>query len=102
MEWASSVSSAPARSSLQLRDLRLLRFALHGRFDASRTDVEHYIRARFADRHGAHVEHFLPDIVSVGGAGGYCAAVGVAPAAAGRLFAESYLTQPVERVIAAA
>jgi hypothetical protein len=85
-----------------LRSLRLLQFQVHHPDDASRASVEQYVRARFAQMHAAQVDHFLPRLVSLGSAGALCSAVGLAPATAGRLFAECYLDEPIERLISAA
>lgn len=82
-----------------LRQLQLLDFDLHRPGDDSRPGVEAYIRSRFAAVHGARITHFLPHLVSVGHGPMHCAAVGLAMAHRGRLFAESYLDAPVERMI---
>lgn len=84
-----------------LRRLPGLRFARHAAAGAQRAQVEEYIRARFAGRHGACVTHFLPELLTLGSEGQYCAAVGLARAADGPLFAEVYLDAPVEDAIAA-
>jgi hypothetical protein len=97
LEVESSLSSPG-----HLRSLRLLQFEVHLPGSPARRDVERYVRSRFAEIHGAQVEHFLPHLVSLGRAGSYCSAVGLAPAATGSLFAETYLDAPVERLIAAA
>ena len=68
--------------------------------DAQREGVEQYIRERFAASHGARIEHFLPQLLSVGKSGQTCAAVGIASAGEGPLFAEQYLDAPIETLIA--
>lgn len=90
---------APARAILQ--QVRWLDFALHGKASVERARVEAYIRARFAAAHDASITHFLPFLISVGRGPRDCAAVGLAMAARGRLFAETYLHAPAEEVIAA-
>jgi hypothetical protein len=85
-----------------LRQLLLSRFSLQTCADAERESVEDYVRARFARRHGARIVHFLPNLIALGTAGRYCGAVGLAAAANGPLFAETYLDAPIERQIAAA
>lgn len=79
--------------------LRLLQFDLHAQGGATRADVEDYIRVRFAGHHDAAISHFLPQLVSLGRDGRPCAAVGMADAARGRLFAETYLAAPIETLV---
>lgn len=68
--------------------------------DPQRERVEHYIGERFAASHGARISHFLPQLLSVGQGEQCCAAVGLAAAGEGPLFAEQYLDAPIERLIA--
>jgi hypothetical protein len=84
----------------ELRRLPFLRFSLQAPGGAQRDRVEEYIRARFAGRHGARVTHFLPNLFTLGRGDDYCGAVGLAAAANGPLFAETYLDAPVEQLIA--
>ena len=97
---ALETTSAPLVRRLQMRQLRLLRFDVHEPGDATRADVEHYIQQRFAGSHDARVSHFLPHLLSLGNGGRPCAAVGLAEASRGPLFAESYLAAPIEQLIA--
>lgn len=83
----------------RLPHIRMPRFGLHTPGAAERTAVEDYIRARFASVHQAQVNHFLPNIISLRCGGEYSAAVGLAPACGGKLFAEQYLGAPVEQCI---
>lgn len=85
---------------LGLRQLRVLQFAQHVAGDPARAAVEHFVRARFAASHGAQVDHFLPHLISLGHGRRYCAAVGLAAATQGPLFAERYLAAPIEQLIA--
>lgn len=85
-----------------LRSLRLLEFQLHPQGGPARGAAERYVRERFAQMHGAQVDHFLPCLVSLGRGGTFCSAVGLAAAARGPLFAERYLHAPIEQLIAAA
>jgi Thermostable hemolysin len=61
--------------------------------------VEAYIHQRFSAVHQAEVTHFLPNLISLRCGGEYSAAVGLAPASNGKVFAEQYLDAPVEQVI---
>lgn len=83
----------------RLPRIQIPRFSLQMPESAERMAVESYIRARFAEVHKAHISHFLPNIISLRCAGDYSAAVGLAPASSGKLFAEQYLTVPVEQLI---
>ena len=87
---------------MKLRQLRLLQFALHEPGDAARSVVEEYIRQRFAGSHDACVNHFLPHLVSLGNGERPCAAVGMADASRGPLFAEIYLAAPIEQLVSSA
>lgn len=91
--------AAPATRRMHLHQLRLLQFALHDSGDAARPAVEDYIRWRFAGSHNARISHFLPHLVSLGSGGRPCAAVGLADAARGPLFAETYLAAPIEQLV---
>jgi hypothetical protein len=84
------------------RELLSLRFSLQVRGGAERGSVESYIRARFAARHSARIAHFLPNLIALGNGERYCGAVGLAAASSGPLFAETYLDQPIEQLIAQA
>lgn len=71
------------------------------RQDAQRPEVEQFIRERFAAEFGATLYHFLPELLTLRQADGQLlAAAGVASAAAGPLFLEQYLAQPIEQLLA--
>jgi hypothetical protein len=94
--------ASPMSGRVALSQLPSLRFSLQAVGDAQRDAAERYIQARFAARHGARISHFLPNLITLGNERNYCAAVGLASAASGPLFAETYLDAPVERLIAQA
>lgn len=83
----------------RLPHIRIPRFDLHTPGSTRRNSVENYIHNRFASVHHADVHHFLPNIISLRCGDEYSAAVGLAPASNGKLFAEQYLDAPVEQVI---
>ncbi len=83
----------------RLPQFRIPRFELHSHMCSERAAVESYIQQRFAQVHGAQLSHFLPNILSLRCGSDYSAAVGLAPAANGKLFAEQYLSAPIEEVI---
>lgn len=92
-------AEAQPRTRLRRGNLRLVEFALHPRGAPQRTEVEGYIGARFARRHGACISHFLPFLITQRQAGRVCAAVGLAPGSAGPMFAENYLSGPIEQLV---
>ncbi len=82
--------------------LRLAQFSLHSAGTPHRHEVEHYIGARFQRVYGAQINHFLPQLITLTGASTFCAAVGLASASNGKLFAETYLSVSIEQLIAEA
>ena len=67
-----------------------------------RAELEAFIREVFRRAHGATIRHFMPQLMSLRDAGGQLLAVcGLRNAADGRLFLETYLDAPVERLISA-
>lgn len=83
----------------RLPRLKIPEFQLHTPGAPGRDEVEIYIRDRFWEVHHAHINHFLPSIISLRCGGVYSAAVGLAPAGDGKLFSETYLSGPVDQVI---
>jgi hypothetical protein len=74
----------------------------HAAGDATRASVEAFIRAVYARRFGANLLHFAPTLLSLRDEhGALAAAAGYRGAGTGRLFLESYLQQPIERVLPA-
>jgi len=66
-----------------------------------RAALERYVDAGFHRKHGARIRSFLPVLLELRDrAGRLCAVAGYRPAAAGRLFLEQYLDEPVEAAIA--
>lgn len=74
---------------------------VHGEHDASRGEVEAFVRRVYAQRFGADLKTFAPVLVSLRDAQGPVAAAGFRPAARGPLFLERYLGAPVETLLAA-
>lgn len=69
---------------------------------SGRSLVETFVSQVFLTAHRARIEHFLPTLMALGNAAGrVSAALGLRPAASGRLFLERYLDEPVEKVLAA-
>ena len=63
--------------------------------------VERFIRERFFEHYGAHIQHFMPCLLAlVDPAGALQGALGLRSAATGPLFLERYLERPIEQEIA--
>ncbi len=74
---------------------------LHGRDDAQRAEVEQFIRTVYAERFGAVLRRFAPQLVSLRDADGHItAAAGYRSAATDTLFLERYLDEPVQVALA--
>lgn len=97
---AGTDNSAPRWEIPHLPKVKAPRFDLHVHTTPERNAIENYIQTRFWQVHRAQVNHFLPGIISLSCSDSYSAAVGLAPAANNRLFAESYLAEPIELAIA--
>jgi len=65
-----------------------------------RQNVERFIHERFSIEYNADVRHFMPNLLRLGTDDGeLIAAAGYCPASEGKLFLETYLDEPVEKVI---
>ena len=78
-----------------------LHFEVHGPLDPQRSEVESFIQAVYARRHGARVRQFAPTLVSLADGDERVAAAGYRRASNGPLFLEHYLDAPVEQLLAA-
>lgn len=67
---------------------------------AERKATEDYIADKFAQVHQAHIDHFLPCLISVKHADQRLAAIGLQAGNVGKMFLEQYLSSPVEQQIA--
>jgi hypothetical protein len=71
--------------------------------DAGRAELESYVHARFALKHGAQVRTFMPTLVAFRNRHGELRGVtGIRGAEESRLYLEQYLDQPIEARLAAA
>lgn len=71
-----------------------------GRGDPSRRELEAFVNAAFARKHGAHVRSFMPTLLSSSDRGGTLGVVGLRGAQDEPLYLEHYLEAPIERVLA--
>lgn len=109
METSETMPDAP-RSTLQQRardELRILGESLHltpvGVGGAGRDELEAYVHARFAAKHGAQVRTFMPTLVAFRDRHGELRGVtGIRGADESRLYLEQYLDQPIEARLTAA
>lgn len=67
--------------------------------DPQRAEVQAFIHGVYAERFGADVHSFAPQLVVLEDASGIQAAVGFRPAEAAPLFLERYLPAPVEQLL---
>ncbi len=79
-----------------------LSVALIGEESPNRRAVELNIMQKFERSYGAHLEHFLPDLMGLEVSGELGAVVGMRSARGSDLFLEQYLDQPVEQAVAGA
>ena len=109
METSATMTEAP-RTSLQRRaseELRTFGECLHltavRTSDPGRDELEAYVRARFASKHGAQVRTFMPTLVAFRNRRGELSGVtGIRGAHEGPLYLEHYLDQPIEARLLAA
>lgn len=67
-----------------------------------RRELEQSIVQKFESAYGAHLTHFLPDLLKLGLYGELGAVAGIRTAHDDTLFLEQYLDQPVEQAVAGA
>ncbi len=99
---------APRKTTLQQRaahELRTLGDSLHLQpvraDETGRADLEAYVRARFAAKHGAEVRTFMPTLISFRERHGELRGVaGIRGAHESRLYLEQYLDRPIEERLA--
>ena len=96
----------PRTASWQSRDKDQgalgLSLALVSEKSADRQAVERAITKKFERAYGAHLKHFLPDLMRLDVAGELGAVAGINAASNGALFLEQYLDRPVEQAVAGA
>lgn len=68
--------------------------------DARRQELERFVQAAFASKHAARVCSFMPTLLAMrNDSGAVCSVAGFRAAAAGPLFLEQYLDDPIETAI---
>lgn len=68
----------------------------------NRGRIERFIRESFASAYDAHVPRFLPELLALRRGTEVVAACGLRRADTGRLYLETYLDRPIERMLPAA
>ena len=71
-----------------------------GQEDPSRREVEAFVNAAFARKHGAQVRSFMPTLLASRDRAGPLGVVGLRAAQEHSLYLEHYLDAPIERVLA--
>jgi hypothetical protein len=67
-----------------------------------RLELEHFVYQSFKLAYGAHVHHFMPQLMSLrDGRGELLGVCGLRSAGAEKLFLEAYLDEPIERFLSA-
>ena len=61
---------------------------------AMRTQMEAFVRSRFAELYGARVSRLMPELIGLFRSGELLAVIGLRPAVGGPLFLETYLDRP--------
>jgi hypothetical protein len=78
------------------------RLVSHDAFSSQRVLLEDFVRREFFAHFGARVRHFMPELLALhDGDDAIRAVVGCRPAAAERLFLETYTREPIELALAA-
>lgn len=109
MEASDPMSEAQRKTTQQQRaahELRTLGDSLHLQpvraGEAGREDLEAYVRARFAAKHGAEVRTFMPTLISFRERQGELRGVaGIRGADESHLYLEQYLDRPIEERLTA-
>lgn len=82
---------APAKTERAPLHLRC-----YGAHTPGRRAVEAYIAGAFRQQYDAHIDHFLPVLLTLEASGTIDAALGIRCAERGELFVEHYLDQPID------
>ena len=95
-------SRSKRRDSYSSFSAQGLSVALIGEESPNRRAVELNIMQKFERSYGAHLEHFLPNLIGLEVSGEIGAVVGMRSARGNDLFLEQYLDQPAEQAVAGA
>ena len=96
----SSTCTDPSASKTPYRPNHVGALEVVAKGDDDRESLERFIGARFAAAYGAQVTHFSRHLVGLRDASrGWHASAGYSPARDGALFLESYLAEPIERIL---
>jgi len=84
------------------RDATAAALERHDRASPARAKLEEFVHGEFLAHFGAHVRHFMPELLALpDGHGGIRAVVGCRAAATEPLFLETYTREPIEAALAA-
>lgn len=94
---------AVSKDAKLLEHRRRFRIGFSGPDAADRAELEQFIYTSFELAYGAHVRHFMPQLMSLRNAKGDLLAVcGLRSAGAEKLFLETYLDQPIDAALSQA
>lgn len=101
--FMSEADNEMSSKKLALREHgKRFRIAFSGPEAKDRIELEQFIRKSFELAYGAHVRHFMPQLMSLrNGRGELLAVCGLRSAAAEKLFLETYLDEPIDAVLSA-
>lgn len=94
--------TAPRRNRRAAAGARELSLTLVSESSEDRRAVEQSIMQKFERAYGAHLTHFLPDLLKLGTADELGAVAGIRVARKEPLFLEQYLDRPAEQAVARA
>ncbi len=85
-----SLKKTPFRNSFKAA------IRLHLPFKSDRKNIENFIRAGFKNHYHANIQHFMPNLLSIGAATEITSALGFRSASTQTLFIEQYLNNDIE------
>ncbi len=83
-------------SLLEEKQKSKINVQLHLPYEEGRSRVENFIWKGFKQHYGANIQHFLPNLISIGSQKKTQSALGFRGASDYPMFIEQYLTQPIE------
>lgn len=79
---------------------RALDVSIAGRGGIESSEIEHFVRECYWERHQADIREFMPAFLTLRSNGNLVGVLGFRPAEQARLFLEAYLDGPIEKILA--